>query len=42
MTLLVIFRRINWIGDSEYSRLESSGKEIAAMIMGLIKSLKRS
>lgn len=42
MTLLVIFQRINWISESEYAKLESSGKEIAAMIIGLIKSLKRS
>ena len=41
MTLLVIFQRIKWISVSEYSELESNGKEIAAMIMGLIKSLKR-
>ena len=31
-----------WISGSEYSNLETNGKEIAAMIMGLIKSLKRS
>jgi len=42
MTLLVIFKRIKWISDSEYLKLETNGKEIAAMIMGLIKSLKRS
>ena len=42
MTLLVIFKRIKWISISEYSILENNGKEIAAMIMGLIKSLKRS
>ena len=42
MTLLVIFKRINWISESEYSNLETNGKEIVAMIMGLIKSLKRS
>ena len=42
MTLLVIFKRIKWISESEYNNLEPDGKEIAAMIMGLIKSLKRS
>jgi len=41
MTLLVIFKRIKWINESEYKNLENSGKEIAAMIMGLIKSLKK-
>jgi four helix bundle protein len=41
MTLLVIFKRIKWISASEYSILENNGKEIAAMIMGLINSLKR-
>jgi len=42
MTLLVIFKRIKWISESEYSKLETNGKEIVSMIMGLIKSLKRS
>ena len=42
MTLLVIFKRIKWVSESEYSELEINGKEIASMIMGLIKSLKRS
>jgi four helix bundle protein len=42
MTLLVIFKRIKWINESEYLKLETNGKEIVSMIMGLIKSLKRS
>ena len=42
MTLLVIFKRIKWISESDYLKFEVSGKEIASMIMGLIKSLKRS
>ena len=41
MTLLVIFKRIKWINESEYKNLETIGKEIAAMIMGLIKSLRK-
>ena len=41
MTLLEIFRRIKWITDSDYLKLETSGKEIASMIKGLINSLKK-
>lgn len=39
MTLLEIFRRKRWISDDQYSELELSGKEIASMIKGLIKSI---
>ena len=42
MSLLVIFKRIKWISESDYLEFEASGKEIASMIMGLIKALKRS
>ena len=41
MTLLVIFKRIKWISGADYSNLENKGKEITAMIMGLIKSLRK-
>lgn len=40
MTLLEIFRRMEWISDDRYSQLEEEGKEIASMLKGLIKSLK--
>ena len=39
ITLLVIFRRKKWITDEQYKALEIAGEEIAAMLMGLIKSL---
>lgn len=39
MTLLEIFRRTNWISDTDYSALEKEGKEIASMIKGLINSI---
>ena len=39
MTLLEIFRRMRWILDNRYFELESSGKEIASMIKGLINSI---
>jgi four helix bundle protein len=39
MTLLEVFRRKKWISDEAYSQLESSGKEIASMIKGLINSI---
>ena len=42
MTLLEIFRRIKWINDLDYLKFETSGKEIASMIKGLINSLKKS
>jgi four helix bundle protein len=41
MTLLEIFRRKKWISDIQFSRLEKSGVEIAAMIKGLINSINR-
>ncbi len=39
MTLLEIFRRMKWITDQQYIELEIPGKEIASMIIGLIKSI---
>ena len=39
MTLLEIFKRMNWISDDKYNELEKTGKEIASMIMGLVKSI---
>ena len=41
MTLLEIFRRKKWISDIQFSHLEKSGVEIAAMIKGLINSIGR-
>jgi four helix bundle protein len=40
MTLLEIFRRMKWISEDKYSELEGMGKEIASMIMGLVKSIR--
>jgi four helix bundle protein len=40
MTLLEIFKRVNWISDEEYFKFETAGIEIASMIKGLINSLK--
>ncbi len=42
MTLLEIFKRKQWISNSDYSHFESDGKEIASMIKGLINSLRRT
>ena len=39
MTLLEIFRRKDWLADSQYVQLEAEGKEIASMIKGLINSI---
>jgi four helix bundle protein len=41
MTLLEIFKRVNWITKEEYSKFEVIGIEIASMIKGLINSLKK-
>ncbi len=40
MTLLEIFRRVKWITDEKYIELEIPGKEIASMIIGLVKSIR--
>jgi four helix bundle protein len=42
MTLLEIFRRKKWISDTEYSQLESAGKEIVSMTKGLINSISKA
>ena len=42
MTLLEIFRRKHWVTDKEYTEFESTGKEIASMVKGLINSLLKS
>jgi len=42
MTLLEVFKRKKWISDEAYSRLESSGIEIASMIKGLINAVTSS
>jgi four helix bundle protein len=42
MTLLEVFRRKKWISNDRYSELELSGKEIASMIKGLIRSISNS
>ncbi|EFK06163.1 conserved domain protein [delta proteobacterium NaphS2] len=42
MTLLEIFRRKTWITDDTYSKLSDEGKQIAAMIKGLINAISKS
>lgn len=42
MTLLEIFRRKDWISDEKYSLLAGKAKEIASMIMGLVKAIRSS
>jgi four helix bundle protein len=42
MTLLEIFRRKDWISDEQYSLLAGKAKEIASMIMGLVKAIRSS
>ena len=39
MTLLEILRRKKWISDDDFHDFEHRGKEIAAMIKGLIKAI---
>jgi len=39
ITLLEIFRRKTWITDDTYAKLLEEGKQIAAMIKGLINAL---
>ena len=41
VTLLEIFRRKEWVSESEFSPLKSEGIEIASMIKGLINAIKR-
>ena len=41
MTLLEIFRRKKWISDNNFKDIKHQGKEIAAMIKGLINAIKR-
>lgn len=38
-TLLEVFRRKKWISDDRHFQVESSAKEIASMIKGLINSI---
>ncbi len=42
ITLLEIFRRKKWITDSAYSKLSKEGKQIAAMIKGLINAISKT
>lgn len=39
MTFLEIFRRKQWIEDTSHAKFATQGKEIAAMLKGLINSL---
>lgn len=40
MTLLEIFRRKGWVNQQQFEDLASDGKQLAAMIKGLINSLQ--
>jgi four helix bundle protein len=42
MTLLEILRRKKWISDDTFEGIESHGKEIVAMIKGLINAIKKN
>jgi len=42
VTLLIIFRKNNWIDDHELQELKRSADEIGKMIAGLIDSIKKS
>jgi len=42
MTLLEILRRKKWISDENFKDIESQGKEIVAMIKGLINAIKKN
>ena len=41
MTLLEILRRKKWISDDDFKDIENQGKEIAAMIKGLINAINK-
>lgn len=41
MTHLEIFRRMNWVIDEDYARIEKLGIELASMIKGLINVLNK-
>jgi four helix bundle protein len=40
ITLLIILKRLNWIGGDQYKKIEQDGEEIAKMLNSLIKSVK--
>ena len=42
MTLLEILRRKKWISDDNFGDIENHGKEIVAMIKGLINAIKKN
>jgi four helix bundle protein len=39
VTMLQIFKRMNWLSESNYDKLYSESQEINKMLSGLIKSL---
>ena len=41
MTLLEILHRKKWISDENFKEIEDQGKEIVAMIKGLINAIKK-
>ena len=42
ITLLIIFKKRSWISEQELSNLEANAKEIACMLTGLIKSIRKT
>ncbi len=42
ITLLIIFKKRKWITSNRFSKLETDAKEIASMLTGLIKSIKKT
>jgi len=42
VTLLEIFKRKQWISESDFEILKSEGLELAAMIKGLINALRKA
>ena len=42
ITLLIIFKKRSWISEQELSNLEADAKEIACMLTGLIKSIRKT
>ncbi len=42
MTLMEIFRRKRWISDMDYTKIEVHGKQVGAMLKGLINSILKS
>ena len=42
ITLLIIFKKRKWISGEAFSKIETDAKEIASMLTGLIKAVKKT